>query len=397
MRFMKLAHILVWFGAVVALGCSGKSASSSPDGGGASQAGGGAGGLAGSGAGGGAGAGSGGADAGQGGASGGGAGAAGGGETMSELAACHIYLDALCARTSRCQGLTNAAATCGNLLAQCPDILFSPGSTRTIASVLEGATSYADAPCGAANHGTADPTVTPGTRQVGEPCLFPNQCESLFCTGLQHSMTCGECVAPLASGAACELGTSGQFCPLDETCLDGRCSPIPSMEPVPLPAGPNESCLGTGRCVEGYHCVTEGDARYCRPLPGPGEACALGMTCNADAYCDEEGTCQRLPGVGQPCGVVRSFRVCDRGAWCDRNMNDTCAAPRPLGASCIPSNCGPEAACVGAAGENVCRRVRREGQSCSEPHDHCSAGTACMAGTCQATGLQGLFEAACGG
>ncbi len=132
----------------------------------------------------------------------GGQGEAGSSVTLEKGAAsaCIAYALAVCERQKAC-GVGFTSERClANVAGECPDLVFSPGSTRSAAGMQACAKAYADLPCEDVQNDVLPPCVTPGTRAAGEPCAFPSQCRSLDC---RQDGDCGVCATPVALGESC--------------------------------------------------------------------------------------------------------------------------------------------------------------------------------------------------
>src|SRR5262245_50481453 len=122
-------------------------------------------------------------------------GSSAGSGSLGQTEAWMAYAMATCRRSDECAGRTDPDAyPCSS---NCPDIMFAPGSTRTVDDLLECAAIYPTWPCADVAAERFPPCVTPGTRQVGEPCRFSSQCQSLECNLV--GATCGTC-ARIATG-----------------------------------------------------------------------------------------------------------------------------------------------------------------------------------------------------
>jgi hypothetical protein len=312
-------------------------------------------------------------------------------QDLSERMACIANVKAQCSRHARCRYVTIASCNAPEQL--CPDSAFSPGSTREAASLYACARQWDNFDCTDLAAGKIPSCLTPGTREIGEACIFASQCKTLACSG--SPTTCGQCVERIAIGGACSVG--GAPCVMGAACEQGTCA-------VPTPVEPNGSQLlgspcqpSLGGCVAGASCqpdmTSEGKFR-CRLL-------ALGELCGPDdcptdtAYCDD--VCVSLPKIGQPCAPSRAgARRCELGAYCDFNE---CAARAPLGERCTSNQCleGLECEERTPQGYGKCLAFHEEGQSCSGQFERCVRNTECIDGICRAISSRMLFESACGG
>jgi hypothetical protein len=288
----------------------------------------------------------------------------------SKRYACREYLTAACERRAECAGRTGLDA-CLDLLALCPDYLFSDGSTRTVQGTLDCAQAWRTLSCENVETGIAPACSTPGTRQPGEACRFSSQCESLACSGTDAA--CGVCLRLAAAGESCDGVEVG--CSLGQRC-NGTCEIVEwtPHEIVP-PKAAGEECQYGDVCVDGYMCLNDPMTEYlasvsrCQIPPGPGSPCAYnvvgGIACASDSYCSIS-TCQRRPAPGETCGINSSVStVCELGDECDENR--------------------------------VCIGILEEGEPCGAPSTRCAAGTECSGGRCVATDELTIFPTLCGG
>jgi hypothetical protein len=235
--------------------------------------------------------------------------------------------------------------------------------------------------------------MTPGTREVGEACIFPNQCETLACSGTP--VICGQCVERIAMGAICTPG--GTPCVMGAVCEQGMCAIPAPVVPVgrQLLGSPCDPNLGS--CVPGVSCQadsTSETAYRCKAL-SVGDPCGYDDCPLDTAYC-EDNVCVALPKIGESCASsTPGAPTCERGASCDFNE---CVARRPLGAPCASDECleGLECDERTPQGEGKCLALREEKQSCSGEFERCVPNTECVSGTCRAIASRTLFETACG-
>jgi hypothetical protein len=293
----------------------------------------------------------------------------GGSALSSERSACREYLTAACERRAECSGPTGLDR-CLDLLALCPDYLFSDGSTRTVEATLDCAQAWKTLSCQDVETGIPPACSTPGTRQPGEACRFASQCESLACSGTDTA--CGVCLRLAAAGEPCDGVQVG--CPAGQRC-NGTCEVVqwtPHEPFVPLAAG--EECQYGDVCVDGYLCLNDPMTEYlasvsrCQIPPGPGSPCAYnvvgGIACASDSYC-WMSTCERRPAPGDPCAMNGSVStVCEIGDECDENR--------------------------------VCIGILEEGEPCGAASTRCAPGLECSAGRCVATDELTIFPALCG-
>jgi hypothetical protein len=345
--------------------------------------------------------------------------------------ACIAYATAVCRRQAECSGFNDRCLE--TAAGECPDLVFSPGATRTVEGLLACAKDYATWPCDDVKSNVLPPCVTPGTRAQGEPCDFPSQCKSRQC---ETHGGCGQCAKTVDIGESCAApdvacaGTSscgasgiclpmtgplyfaGQPCTVDWPCesdyyCQGVCLPLPKI---------GESCEALGDCVYGAYCGPDGS---CLAVPGVGEPCGFaragkpnayycepGLGCNVDPS-SMTGTCLALPQLGEPClltGDSAGNQACDPALHCDDAQSPgTCIAIGAAGTTCHSVwDCQGDLACACPTAEPDCKlrkcaSPRVEGERCDEPNTACHAAFRCEAGICTQRGLRSIFADACGG
>jgi len=212
-----------------------------------------------------------------------------------------------------------------------------------------------------------------GACSIGEECMGEAYCASADCPGAagvctarsegggdcedntqcQTGLACdgGTCVIPEpTAGLAC---TEQGECALDEICVGamdgatGICEDRASLETAAL----GEPCelLGDDMvlCTPGGHCAITGFMfpmsveQECLAEVASGAACnaALPDMCPDGEYCagtdpmglDFDGTCEALPGDGEPCADALLGEACAAGVNC---VMGTCRQPQANGASC---------------------------------------------------------------
>jgi hypothetical protein len=213
-----------------------------------------------------------------------------------------------------------------------------------------------------------------GTQQVGEPCLFADECEeSAYCAG--DGFVCARCEARYSPGAMCN---SLLECAEGAICSDrGSCQTASADVGEICSANPvdgTSNCLGRLGCVFGF----------CKEPSR--ESCAM-AACDdwAGFLCDSDGSCRltewRQPG--QPCGGP--FQRCNILGTCE---SGTCV-PRPrLGSSCADHGYCYDSICR----SGVCVELAAEGQECRTDaiaNTPCKEGLVCVsqgdagAGSCR--------------
>jgi hypothetical protein len=378
--------------------------------------------------------GKGGSTAGSGGASAGSGGLVVTGRSMTD--ACYAYAYASCARQMVCQGAD--PSSCIHSAASCPDVVSSPGATRTIDGLFACATEMESFPCERLDAGELPECVTPGERQLGESCLYPSQCASLIC---KNDSGCGVCARAGAVGDDCSAPEAG--CRLDAYCDTS------ALECVSRNSSGTWKALGevcqTNECASESYCDTSSSPSVCTAYPSLGQSCSAERTCQSDSYCAVDGlVCKARPAEGDPCGVdgfngyamwcveglvckrqstsagtcVQAPKdgepcltdpetgaplpACEMPATCDSNVTPAvCKLPAKLGETCNPIQ-GCEANALCACPDDVCTTTKCIAQhigggNCDEATAQCLPGYSCVAGTCQGVQSQGLFEASCGG
>jgi hypothetical protein len=321
----------------------------------------------------------------------------------------------------------------------CPDLVFSPGATRTIEGLKACAATYKTLPCDQVLAEKVPSCVTPGTRAQGQACIFSSQCSSLDCRTTSNG--CNQCAKEVglhescdAPDLACSWGTSCVGSP--QTCEPDERAPL----------GPNEACVRGSVCMEGYFCNASAQAGVCTALPKEGERCASSL-CARSTYCSSDFTCKILPGMGEPCGLASSvppkpmfcqpglvchygatsqsgtclpppvagepcvfdpdapqYKTCGEGLHCDEATSPAlCAAPEKAGAACTSdAACEPGSLCACPPStpdcqDRHCQIARFAGERCDEPNTMCHPAFSCDAGICKPIPLRGLFGQTCPG
>jgi hypothetical protein len=258
-------------------------------------------------------------------------------------------------------------------------MFYSEGSTRTVESVVACAKAWADFPCAKIAEGEQPDCVKPGSKALGEPCLYPSQCSSLSCSASGGS--CGKCTASVGVGQACgqDVGCTGLLaCDLDTS----KCQPWVRRTP-----GLGDACPGDYTCARGLYCDT---STKCAPLPKVGEPCGKGVFCDYEhaQYCRSDLTCQPEPGPGMPCGEnYEQVRVCNlQISACDLQAGGgpMCVALPKLGEPCASHQCGTGLFCDATTPEEigVCRARLAKGAACTDSIN-CETGLLCDQGKCQ--------------
>jgi hypothetical protein len=297
---------------------------------------------------------------GNGGLGGGGASGTGGyvGGPISATSACIAYRAAMAKRIFECTGPAGGGTSAPDWGLNCPDDLFSPGSTRTPEAVAACAETWRTFSCDAVNRYGVPACATAGTRAEGEPCAFGTQCASYHCD-VSREQPCGTC-AP----AGPKLGEACLFaCHPGSICVAGRC--VAGVPPPLPPRVPDGSPCGVYDCLEDSYCDAPESgamAATCRPVPALGQSCYGTTPCPRGAYC-AGSTCAALPRIGELCYV--------RGG---------CAEGACL---CAEAGCN----------NGRCTKLLLEGDRCPEAGAQCHPGMECKGGVCVAKASQGLAAA----
>lgn len=298
----------------------------------------------------------------------------------SAAEACVAYGVASCERAAVCAGRPSSG--CIGVTYDCPDLVASPGSTRTAAALKACAETYKTYSCDLLGAGTLPPCVTPGTRKRGEQCVYPSQCESLNC---EFSDTrCGACAIEAADGEDCSAPDVD--CKHGSNCESGKCVRYRVDAPPKALGAP---------CMMGDACTNSiCDGTTCKALPGVGASCMSTFSCAMDAFCDtNDFFCKKLPASGEQClpGGGGSYRcaeglVCHTQAQPDANTPFLCGPPPAIGEPCIypPAStlplyqgCGDNRRCDTTTSPPVCAAIATFGVACSETDD-CAAGLFCF-------------------
>lgn len=323
-----------------------------------------------------------------------------GSATLDPTLACIEYMRGLCERSTRCAGAPREFDSCMRYARFCPDVMFAPGSVRSVEGTLACADGWRELSCDAVPSHPA--CAMPGTRADGEPCIASMQCASLLCTAYGDS--CGICASVVGAGEPCAPGSiecdDGLACSTDEPYV---CEPLEPRPPAPAPLALGDECNpSTSQCYPNA-CRLDGSVYRCQPYPTLGQSCSEPLTCAFDdSYCDVSQVCTAFPPAGASCGVdafTSQPRWCGPDAFCvgsdagppvcqaASEPGETCDVRCVTGYAC---ECD-DTACVA----RHCSRWRYPGETCGAPGDTCLAGH-CDGGTCRANADQGLFQSTCG-
>jgi hypothetical protein len=250
------------------------------------------------------------------------------------------------------------------------DVLSNP-LPKSCADVLEGNVKIGGecvitADCeGAAFCAGADqcPSHCSALLAEGDACSGDSQC------GADLMCVAGHCLRPSRDGEPCN-GMSGKVCRIGFTCegsTDVDTGMCVANSTVQVGNEDDECEPGGALCKEGLSCVYDGvSAFHCENRVASGADCHLGLPsqCPSDEYCDatevtEQGTCRKLPGVGDACvlsGVCAAGLVCvseDQASTC-RAIQDNCGACNSddecRSLNCDQGKCAPPPACGEASG-----------------------------------------------
>jgi hypothetical protein len=149
-----------------------------------------------------------------------------------------------------------------------------------------------------------------------------------------------ECVS-----GACETTACG------EACCMGTCA---SRE---IPEG--SSCVSDTDCVPGAYCASQ--TNLCTRLPPAGARCHAARECEEGIGC-RSGVCQLAAGEGEPCEP--GFFACDVfGERCDRALA-RCVPASLLGGSCSGPALGGDCVGTAWCSEGTCQPLPGVGQPC---------------------------------
>ena len=114
------------------------------------------------------------------------------------------------------------------------------------------------------------------------------------------------------------------------------------------------------------------------PLSAIGAGCLDARDCKSGSTCHNSmcpGTCEKLAGVGEPCGVG-----CAPPLVCDTNT--ICQQPATQGMSCATSNCVAGQYCDFNGGNPICRALKPAGSLCQTGTGECQAPLVCVSSMC---------------
>jgi hypothetical protein len=354
----------------------------------------------------------------------------------SKAEACIAYVSATCARREECEGRSSTADCLLNGF-NCPDVVFSDGSTRTVAALQACAAAYKTLPCDKVLKDELPDCVTPGTRAEGAACTYASQCATLECK-FAPAANCGVCAKLAKHGDACTaadvdcdtglvctagvcvydgsiLATVGDSCQTDTDCPGLDCASGSHTCVAPPTLGMS--------CAEHKHCsglsYCEGTSLLCTALPSAGAQCGYDAAyknlqdCAYDSTCNPQlqppsANCAKIPGIGEPClkntDNGETLPECADGAYCDTTLTSPqCVALHTVGGSCSASRneCAPGLDCRCPDGGASCMppftciAYRFKGEPCGTPGAICFPSFTCTNGACQPIDSNGTFAKEC--
>jgi len=331
----------------------------------------------------------------------GGAGGSGGQAASSgnKTHACLEYVLGFCEYNARCGGGPESIIPCfENVMDSCPDVLFAPGSARTVAGTFACADEWRALACEVNNPECA----LDGTLPDGEACVTGIQCASRYCTGSPDS--CGTCMPTAELGEPCE-DSLGPQCEPGLYChgTDRVCVVLTGPVVGGLEIG--EECDPTRSDCYPNLCLSDAAGAYsCEPYPTLGEDCSRTYSCAyGDSYCDPNHVCMALPAVNQFCGIDASTGAeqwCAEGLVCDLSFVPAICLATPAapgqGESCDGTcQAGLTCRCTDEACESkTCQWARLAGESCASPEEACLMGE-CVDGTCEVIDKESSFDEVC--
>ncbi len=271
----------------------------------------------------------------------------------------------------------------------CPELFLGHGAGYTLESLAACTDEWKTFSCESFMAGQRPPCTTEGKRAPGEPCRLASQCASGACSAADAS-SCGQCLAPAASGAACQLGTQ---CPDAHLCSFGHCLQLQVWaEQDQLPNG--AECTYDGRCSGA--CAPSDDGDRCVPVPKAGEPCLMNLPapgarrCVRGTFCSPQGICERVPSSG---ACAEGLLPCSGANYCDSPTGfapGTCQPWLTPGAACdpaVPGICGENDRCLcddaSCSSAHCVRYLMSLGVACDE-YQRCAAGSRCEDGACVA-------------
>jgi hypothetical protein len=302
------------------------------------------------------------------------------------VTACAAEATAICTLRSTCSMMFNIErnfpdiATCEARTQQtCVAALAANGAGQTPAGITACGAAYPDEACNDYFDGNPVAACVPpaGTLATGAACGASSQCTSTFCAVSQYQV-CGTCQALPAVGATCQVTAD---CGRDLACAVATGATMGVCAAYGVSAA---SCLtGVAPCGAGLACVDDDVTTMtmgtcmaqgstvgasCDATRKTAANCNadLGITCIPTAAGSGIGTCTNITLVtaGTACGDVGSapitgFSDCEASGLCVKASatatTGTCATPAVDGASCnndptlgppclAPAKCVPSSA-----------------------------------------------------
>lgn len=329
----------------------------------------------------------------------GGTGGTDGQDSGNKTHACLEYVLGFCEYQARCgEGPESTVPCFERIMPSCPDVLFAPGSARTV----DGTFACADAWRALACEATNPECAIDGTLPDGEACVTGIQCASRYCTGTPD--TCGTCMPTAELGEPCD-DSLGPQCEPGLYChgTDRVCVVLTGPVVGGLEIG--EECDPSRSDCYPNLCLGDGTGVYsCEPYPTLGEDCSQTYSCAyGDSYCDPSFVCLALPAVNQLCGVDASTGAaqwCAEGLVCDQAWTPPVCLAEPAlpgqGEACETAcQAGLTCRCADdACDSKTCQWARLPGESCASPEEACLMGE-CVDGTCEVPEKESTFAEIC--
>src|SRR5579863_7759033 len=163
----------------------------------------------------------------------------------------------------------------------CEDLLAMPGSTLTAAALDECLTLLETGDC-LTNQNPPDSCLSTGTLAANAACNQNGvQCASGACLGTIAQFPCGNCVAAVTIGQACDPTGSANLCVLGSSCT-ASATGTTTCTAVTLGAV-GTTCTMSGDCASGLIC--EPTTLKCAKPPGIGASCSDPFSCSYPNVC----------------------------------------------------------------------------------------------------------------
>ncbi|HEY6728996.1 MAG TPA: hypothetical protein VI197_33530 [Polyangiaceae bacterium] len=319
----------------------------------------------------------------------------------SATLACLEYVLGFCEYIGRCGGDLEGVIPCFESNREsCPDVLFAPGSARTVDDTFACADAWRALACDVLRPECA----TAGTLPNGQPCVSGIQCTSRVCSG--SPVACGTCLQSAELGEPCD-DAAGPVCGAGLVCHAARMVCVSNTAPAVGGLQLGEACdPATSDCYPNLCLSDNAGVYHCEPYPTLGDDCSFVSACAyGDSYCSTEFVCLALPEAGEPCGIdgaIGTAQWCAEGLSCDTTLDPPrCLRPpdRPgLGDPCEGiCQAGLTCSCEGdACPSGTCLWARFNGESCTSSDETCLMGE-CLDGACAVTEVESTFAELCGG